>query len=80
MVACKAGAPDNSMWYYNIKTDPTVLVVQDGPHAFDFEAREVFGEERGIWWERAQVAYPSYAEYQARTSRQIPTFVARRRA
>jgi deazaflavin-dependent oxidoreductase (nitroreductase family) len=68
------------MWYYNIKTDPTVLVVQDGPHAFDFEAREVFGEERGIWWERAQVAYPSYAEYQARTSRQIPTFVARRRA
>jgi F420H(2)-dependent quinone reductase len=38
-------------------------------------AREVGGEERARWWERAVAAYPPYAEYQQRTARQIPVFV-----
>jgi deazaflavin-dependent oxidoreductase (nitroreductase family) len=38
-------------------------------------AREVSGAERAQWWERAVAAYPPYAEYQARTSREIPVFV-----
>jgi hypothetical protein len=38
-------------------------------------AREVSGGERAQWWERAVSAYPPYAEYQTRTSRQIPVFV-----
>jgi hypothetical protein len=41
--------------------------------------REVSGEERALWWERAVQAYPPYADYQARTGRQIPVFVAHRR-
>lgn len=80
LVASKGGAPDNPVWYYNLKADPAALMVQDGPEAFDFEAREVFGDEKASWWERAVAVYPPYAEYQTRTSRQIPVFVARRTA
>ena len=54
-------------------------MVQDGPQAFDFEVREASGDERALWWQRAVAAYPPYAEYQAKTSRQIPLFVASRR-
>ena len=54
-------------------------MIQDGAEALDFEAREVSGEERARWWDRAVAAYPPYADYQARTDRQIPVFVARRR-
>ena len=38
-------------------------------------AREVTGEEKAIWWERAVEAYPSYADYQKKTERQIPVLV-----
>ena len=41
--------------------------------------REVTGDERAEWWERAVAAYPPYAEYQTKTERKIPVFVARRR-
>jgi deazaflavin-dependent oxidoreductase (nitroreductase family) len=79
LVASKGGAPEHPLWYHNLKADPTALMVQDGPEALDFEAREVSGQERAQWWERAVVAYPPYAEYQQKTDRQIPVFVARRR-
>ena len=54
-------------------------MVQDGPQAFDFEVREVNGDERALWWDRSVAVYPSYAEYQTKTDRQIPVFVATRR-
>ena len=38
-------------------------------------AREVTGDEKAVWWERAVEAYPSYADYQKRTERVIPVFV-----
>jgi deazaflavin-dependent oxidoreductase (nitroreductase family) len=38
-------------------------------------AREVSGEERAAWWDRAVAVYPSYAEYQQKTARHIPVFV-----
>jgi F420H(2)-dependent quinone reductase len=78
LVASKGGAPDNPQWYWNIKADPTALMIQDGSEPFDAAAREVTGEERAEWWERAVAAYPPYAEYQKRTTRQIPVFVAGR--
>jgi F420H(2)-dependent quinone reductase len=74
MVASKGGAPDNPLWYYNILADPQVEL-QDGPHKQDMVAREVSGDERAEWWDRAVAAYPPYAEYQQNTSRQIPVFV-----
>jgi F420H(2)-dependent quinone reductase len=78
LVASKGGAPEHPLWYYNLNADPTT-VIQDGPQAFDFEVREVSGEERATWWARGVAAYPPYAEYQTKTDRLIPVFVATRR-
>lgn len=78
LVASQGGAPTNPSWYYNLIDDPTALVIQDGPTPFDFEARVVDGGERSLWWERAVAAYPPYAEYQTKTTRTIPVFVASR--
>jgi F420H(2)-dependent quinone reductase len=74
MVASKGGAPKHPVWYYNVRANPLVEV-QDGPHKQDMTAREVSGEERAQWWDRAVAAYPPYAEYQRKTTRQIPVFV-----
>jgi deazaflavin-dependent oxidoreductase (nitroreductase family) len=80
LVASMGGAPKHPVWYYNLKANPDAVVIQDGPEPFDAEVRELSGDERDAWWERAVAAYPPYAEYQTRTDRQIPVFVATRRA
>jgi F420H(2)-dependent quinone reductase len=74
VVASLGGAPKNPVWYYNIKSDPHVEL-QDGAELKDYTAREVFGDEKSAWWERAVAAWPDYAEYQKKTDRQIPLFV-----
>ncbi len=73
-VASMGGAPKNPVWYYNLVADPHVEV-QDGPVKQDMVARELSGDERAEWWERAVAAYPDYADYQTRTERVIPVFV-----
>jgi deazaflavin-dependent oxidoreductase (nitroreductase family) len=78
LVASLGGAPSNPSWYGNLAADPTALTIQDGPEPHDYVAREVEGDERTLWWDRAVEAYPSYAEYQERTDRVIPVFVATR--
>jgi deazaflavin-dependent oxidoreductase (nitroreductase family) len=74
MVASKGGAPDNPQWVYSIRANPLVEV-QDGTHKQDYRAREISGDERAQWWERAVAAFPPYAEYQEKTTRQIPVFL-----
>jgi F420H(2)-dependent quinone reductase len=74
VVASKGGAPEHPVWYYNLVANPQVEL-QDGPAPADFIAREVTGDEKASWWERAVAAYPDYAEYQTKTDRQIPVFV-----
>jgi deazaflavin-dependent oxidoreductase (nitroreductase family) len=76
LVASLGGAPDNPQWYRNIVADPTALMIQDGPEPRDYVAREVEGEERELWWQRAVEAFPPYAGYQENTDRVIPVFVA----
>ena len=78
LVASQGGAPEHPKWYWNLKADPTALMLQDGPEPHDYEARELEGDERDPWWDRAVAAYPPYAEYQERTERVIPLFVATR--
>jgi len=73
-VGSKGGAPENPVWVYNLRADQDV-VVQDGPSTWAMTAREITGEERAIWWERAVVAFPPYAVYQKKTDRLIPVFV-----
>jgi F420H(2)-dependent quinone reductase len=74
IVASLAGAPKHPVWYHNVKKNPRVEV-QDGPITADYDAREVFGDEKAVWWERAVAVWPDYAEYQKKTDRQIPVFV-----
>ena len=73
-VASRGGAPTHPQWYYNLRENPRVEL-QDGPGRQEMTAREVTGDERAEWWERAVEAYPPYGEYQQRTTRQIPVFV-----
>jgi len=74
VVASKGGAPEHPVWYYNLVADPHVQL-QDGPVKTDRIAREVTGDEKTAWWERAVAAYPDYADYQKKTDRPIPVFV-----
>jgi deazaflavin-dependent oxidoreductase (nitroreductase family) len=73
-VASLGGSPKHPVWYFNIKADPHVEL-QDGPVKQDMVAREVTGQEKAEWWERAVAAYPPYADYQKKTDREIPVFV-----
>ena len=76
LVASMGGAPKNPVWYYNLKADPDSVMLQDGPAPFEVEVRELDGDERTQWWDRAVAAYPPYAEYQEKTSRRIPVLLA----
>jgi deazaflavin-dependent oxidoreductase (nitroreductase family) len=76
LVASKGGAPTHPVWYYNLMADPQAVMIQDGPEPFDVVVRQVSGDERATWWERAVTAYPPYAEYQTKTDRKIPVLVA----
>ena len=77
LVASQGGAPTHPHWYANLRADPHIEL-QDGPERWDATVRQVEGEERRIWWDRAVAAYPPYAEYQERTDRVIPVLVAER--
>ncbi|GAA3916457.1 nitroreductase family deazaflavin-dependent oxidoreductase [Actinoplanes auranticolor] len=74
VVASRGGAPTHPVWYWNLVSNPHVEL-QDGGVKRDYRAREVSGEERAVWWERAVEAWPPYAEYQTKTDRIIPVFV-----
>ena len=73
-VGSKGGAPANPVWVYNLRANPRVEL-QDGADKWPMTARELTGEERALWWERAVAAFPPYAEYQRKTARVIPVFV-----
>ncbi len=73
-VASLGGAAKHPVWYFNLLADP-LLELRDGTVARDMTAREVTGEEKAVWWERAVAAFADYADYQRRTEREIPVFV-----
>lgn len=79
LVASMGGAPKHPIWYHNLNADPDAVTIQDGPEPFDATVREVTGDERSQWWERSVAAYPPYADYQNKTERIIPVFIASRR-
>ena len=53
LVASLGGAPTHPVWYYNLLADPESVAIQDGPEPFDVEVRELSGDERQEWWDRA---------------------------
>ncbi len=74
LVASLGGSPNHPVWYANLLADPHVEL-QDGPAMGEYMAREVVAAEKREWWDRAVAAYPDYANYQARTRREIPVLV-----
>jgi F420H(2)-dependent quinone reductase len=79
LVGSQGGRPKHPEWVHNLRADPQAVAIQDGPEPFDVTVREVEGDERAEWWERAVAAFPPYADYQERTERVIPVFIATRR-
>ncbi|MFH5820987.1 nitroreductase family deazaflavin-dependent oxidoreductase [Georgenia sp. AZ-5] len=77
IVASLGGSPRHPLWYRNVLANPEVEL-QDGPEKWDMVAREVTGAEKELWWQRAVEAFPLYADYQRRTSREIPVLVLER--
>ncbi|MGB4136064.1 MAG: nitroreductase family deazaflavin-dependent oxidoreductase [Microbacterium sp.] len=74
VVASKGGAPKEPAWAGNMRKQPHVEL-QDGAVKRDYTARELAGDERAVWWERAVEAFPDYAEYATRTDRVIAVFL-----
>jgi len=74
VVASLGGSPRNPVCYHNVVANPQVEL-QDGPHRQDLTAREVSGDERALWWDRAVETWPDYARYALKTDRLIPVFV-----
>ena len=75
LIASKGGAPEHPGWYHNLMADPHILM-QDGPEPWETEATLVSGDERAAWFQRGIDVFPPYAEYQAKTDREIPVFIA----
>jgi deazaflavin-dependent oxidoreductase (nitroreductase family) len=76
LVASQGGAPNNPVWVYNLRANPKVEI-RDQTQVFDMTAREVTDDaERARLWEMCVAAFPPYADYQAKTDRKIPLFVA----
>ena len=73
-IASKGGSDDNPEWYHNFLAHPEVEL-QDGADKARYLARELHGPEKSEWWDRAVEAWPDYANYQTKTSREIPVFV-----
>ena len=76
LVASKGGAPQHPVWFHNLKADPNVQI-QDETNVYSMRVREVADSvERVRLWELAVAAYPPYQEYQDKTDRLIPVFIA----
>ena len=76
LVASKGGAPEHPVWYHNLLAGPDVAI-RDGEQVHEMRVRLVEGRaERERLWALAVQAYPDYAEYTRRTTREIPLFVA----
>ena len=76
LVGSRGGAPKNPVWVYNLRSDANVEI-RDETEIFTMRVREVDdAQERARVWDLAVAAFPNYQEYQERTSRTIPVFIA----
>ena len=76
LIGSMGGQPKNPVWVYNLRANPDVEI-RDKTEVFNLRVREVTdAEERERLWDASAEAYPPYNDYQAKTSRKIPLFVA----
>ena len=74
MFASKAGAATHPAWYHNISAHPDVTA-EIGADTRGFRARIATGDERAPIWDEQKADYPGFADYEARTTRQIPIVI-----
>jgi deazaflavin-dependent oxidoreductase (nitroreductase family) len=79
VIASNAGAPRHPDWYHNLVTHPQVTV-EAGTETFEATASVAQGEERQRLWDSLVVAFPFFAEHQAKVTRQIPLVLLTRLA
>jgi deazaflavin-dependent oxidoreductase (nitroreductase family) len=76
LIGSMGGQPNNPVWVYNLRANPDIQI-RDLTEVFEMRAREVTDEaEREKLWQAGVAAYPAYEDYQAKTSRKIPVFIA----
>ncbi len=76
LIGSMGGQPKNPVWVYNLRANPDVEI-RDKTEVFKMRVREITdAQERERLWDASAEAYPPYNEYQARTSRKIPVFIA----
>jgi len=75
--ASKAGAPTNPDWYHNLRANPNATV-EVGTETVEVVARVAEGEERDRIWTRQKERFPGFADYEEKTTRQIPVVVLER--
>ncbi len=76
LIASQGGAPKHPLWYHNFKANPKVEI-QDGPRVISMKVKEIKDPtERMRLWDLSVEAYPPYDEYQQKTDRLIPVFLA----
>ena len=76
LVASRGGAPKHPLWVYNLRTNPNVEI-RDGVNVHKMRVREMTDpEERQRLWDIAVEAFPPYKDYQEKTKRLIPVFLA----
>ena len=76
LVASRGGAPEHPLWVYNLRTNPNVEI-RDGVNVHKMRVREMTDpEERPRLWDIAVEAFPPYKDYQEKTKRLIPVFLA----
>ena len=76
LVSSRGGAPTNPVWVYNLRADGDAEI-RDKTDVYTMRVREVAdADERARLWAVAVAAFPPYDEYQNRTARTIPVFVA----
>ena len=76
LVASKGGAPEHPEWFHNLEAHPDEVLIQDGPAPVAVRCARSAATRRPPGGSAAVAAYPPYAEYQEKTDRQIPVFVA----
>jgi len=76
LIASQGGAPNHPLWYHNLKADSKVEI-RDGVNVYSMVAKEINdNKERSRLWKLAVEAFPPYHEYQEKTERTIPVFLA----
>jgi len=74
IVASKGGMSHNPLWYKNLAANPRVKI-EVGSDSFNAVAHSASDEEKAALWPKLVEMYPSYADYQARTTRPIPVVI-----